>query len=177
MRNELRRVLIVGPVASGKTTLSVRMARTLDLPVFHTDAITFGPGFVDRGADEVATEMRQILRLGNWIIDGYCPMEIETQLADADAIVLLDPPRLIRLWRLLQRAIKNWAHEFPEMTGTGCVYDARALWLDLYWGILRYPTSYWIRLLRSLEAYCKVGKVHRLVTTGEVRAYLNRITA
>jgi adenylate kinase family enzyme len=99
----VRRVAIIGPGGSGKSMLARELGRRLDLPVTHLDVLFWQPGWVEPDRDEWEALNRQLVQGERWILDGNYGGTMEIRLAAADTIVLLDPPPLLCIWRVVQR--------------------------------------------------------------------------
>ena len=44
----MKRIMVVGCPGSGKSTMAIRIAQKLDLPVVHLDQIHYAPGWQER---------------------------------------------------------------------------------------------------------------------------------
>ena len=44
----MKRIMVVGCPGSGKSTVAIRIAQKLDLPVVHLDQIHYAPGWQER---------------------------------------------------------------------------------------------------------------------------------
>ena len=94
---------IIGPGGSGKSRLARELGRRLDLPVIHLDDLFWKPGWVESDREEWEALNRQLVQGERWILDGNYGGTMEIRLASADTIVLLDPPPLLCIWRVLRR--------------------------------------------------------------------------
>jgi len=96
-------VAIIGPGGSGKSRLARELGRRLDLPVIHLDDLFWKPGWVESDREEWEALNRQLVQGERWILDGNYGGTMEIRLDAADTIVLLDPPPLLCIWRVLRR--------------------------------------------------------------------------
>jgi len=105
MKSEIiRRIVIIGNSGGGKTTLSRRLHRIHQLPLFHVDSIQFLPGMQIRNHHESIAVLTDIQNQENWIIEGYGPLDIlEKRLALADRVVFIDFP----LWKHMYWSLKR----------------------------------------------------------------------
>jgi adenylate kinase family enzyme len=99
----VQRVAIIGPGGSGKSMLARELGRRLDLPVTHLDVLFWQPGWVEPDRDEWEALNRELVRGERWILDGNYGGTMEIRLAAANTIVLLDPPPLLCIWRVVRR--------------------------------------------------------------------------
>jgi adenylate kinase family enzyme len=101
-----KRVVILGPGASGKSTLAVRLREITGLPVIELDKIFWQPGLVATPRDQWTDVQRALVQKEAWIMDGDLgPYDaVETRLRAADTIVFLDPSLMRSVWRALRRS-------------------------------------------------------------------------
>lgn len=104
------KILIVGIVASGKTTLARKLSNELEIPFYEGDCIAWGfPGEkrYKRSEEEQAEIIENINKNDNWIVEGT-PRESQKILYEyADKIIFLDTPLAIRKYRIVLRFIKQ----------------------------------------------------------------------
>jgi adenylate kinase family enzyme len=108
----VRRVEVVGPSCSGKTTTARRLAAILGVPYIELDALHHDAGWVEASAELLQERVRAALDAApdGWVVDGTYFGKLGTLVLDrADTIVWLDIPfrTAIRrvLWRTLRRAL------------------------------------------------------------------------
>src|ERR1700754_1414770 len=116
----MRRILIVGNSGGGKATLARRLGEKLKLPVIHLDVIFWKPGWGEIGDDLFRVEVERALRAPEWICDGNFAGTGDLRMPLADAIVWLDEPRIVCLFRAIMRAVTyRGRHKRPDMA-EGC---------------------------------------------------------
>lgn len=98
----MRRIAVVGPVASGKTTLARLLGARLGLPVVELDDVYWRGGRTFSDAEWRAAH-RHLLAPERWIIAGDHREVAGDRFAAADTIVWLDLPRWVCWWRALRR--------------------------------------------------------------------------
>jgi|ERR1700758_1317652 hypothetical protein len=88
----MKRVIIIGPGASGKSTLAVQLGEITGLPVIELDKLFWRPGLVETPRDQWIELQQNLVRQNEWIMDGDLgPYDaIEVRLAAADTIIFLD---------------------------------------------------------------------------------------
>lgn len=103
-----QRIAVIGNSCAGKTTLSRRLARIHELPLFHVDSIQFIDGMKIRPHLESISILEKIHSENSWIIDGYGPLDIlEKRFEICDRIVFLDFPLWQHYWWALKRVLKS----------------------------------------------------------------------
>ena len=114
-----RRVMIVGGPGSGKSTLARRLGAITGLPVHHVDRIHWLPGWVERARDEKVAMARAVEAGERWVFEGGLSATYATRAARADAVVWLDLPVALRLWRVVRRGVVGRGRTRPDLT-PGC---------------------------------------------------------
>ncbi|QTH40751.1 hypothetical protein J4772_24705 [Cohnella sp. LGH] len=106
----MKKVLITGIVASGKTTLAKRLSETLNIPWYELDRIVHHrteTGRYKRTADEQIEVIKDIDSHGEWIIEGTDRPSYRCLFEMADTILFLDTPLWKRRIRILTRFLKQ----------------------------------------------------------------------
>lgn len=102
----MRRVIVVGPGAAGKSTLAARLGELTGLPVIELDKLFWRPGLVPTPREQWAAIQRQLAAKESWIMDGDLgPYDVvHVRLRAADTIVFLDFSPLRCAWRAIRRS-------------------------------------------------------------------------
>lgn len=106
----LSKIYIVGNVASGKTTLSKKLSKKLNIPCYELDSIVWEDtheGHYKRTPEQQATIINEINNTRDWIIEGTYRKSCYQLFNMADKIIFLDPPIWIRKYRIFIRFIKQ----------------------------------------------------------------------
>ena len=103
----MKRIMVVGCPGSGKSTVAIRIAQKLDLPVVHLDQIHYAPGWQERTEVEKTRLATRAEQADRWVIDGNLSANYPHRLSRADCCVWLDIPLRIRLWRVLKRRLSG----------------------------------------------------------------------
>lgn len=164
----MQRVLVVGSGGSGKSTVAREVGARLGLPVVHLDRHFWRAGWVETPRDEWAEVVSALVAAERWVMDGNYSGKIDLRLARADAVVLLDLPRLLCLTRVLRRWSRYRGSTRPDMT-PGC--PERLDWAFVHW-IWAYPRQPRQRILTAVHDAGADDRLIRLRSTGEVDRWL-----
>jgi adenylate kinase family enzyme len=102
----MKRVVILGRGAAGKTTLARQLGEIAGLPVIELDKLFWRSGLVPIPRAEWTELQEQLVQRDSWILDGDLGSHdaVEMRLRAADTIVLLDFSLFRCTWRALRRA-------------------------------------------------------------------------
>jgi adenylate kinase family enzyme len=101
----MKRVVIVGRGAAGKSTLAVRLSELTGLPVVELDKVFWRTGLTATPPEEWAATQRELARRPTWIMEGDLgPYDVlDVRLREADTVIMLDFPLTTCAWRALRR--------------------------------------------------------------------------
>ncbi|MCT7981745.1 hypothetical protein NG796_00405 [Laspinema sp. A4] len=107
----MKKIAIIGPKGSGKTTLAHHLCSIVNVEVIHADAILGQSGQSGTNEFQGKTRLESYLQQPAWIIEGdgdpTNPEFIyEQRFAAADTIIWLDLPQTVCVWRLLKRLVQ-----------------------------------------------------------------------
>jgi len=129
------KILVIGSGGSGKTTFARRLAARTGLPLIHLDALFWRPGWDPTPPAQWHAQVEELVRREAWIMDGNYGGTLDIRLAACDAVVFLDIPRLVCLWRVLRRQLQHGGQNRAELPA-GC--PERLSWEFVKW-IWTYP--------------------------------------
>ena len=102
------KILIVGIVASGKTTLAKKLSKLLGIKHYEIDSVVHDDvNNVKRSEKEQKKIFNDINREVNWLIEGTLRKHLFYLCNMADKIIYLDIPLNIRKRRIFTRFIKQ----------------------------------------------------------------------
>ena len=96
---------MVGTSGSGKTALARRLAERLGYPHVELDALHWNANWTATPPEEFRLRVAQAVDGEAWVVDGNYSAVRDIVWDRADAIVWLDYPLPIILWRLLRRTV------------------------------------------------------------------------
>jgi adenylate kinase family enzyme len=91
----MRRVSVIGPSCSGKTTTARRLAGILGVPHIELDGLHYGPNWTEAPAELMQERVSEALDAapGGWVVDGNYFGKVGPLVLDrADTIVWIDVP-------------------------------------------------------------------------------------
>jgi len=149
----VKRVIIVGPGASGKSTLAARLAEMTGLPVIELDKLFWRPGLTATPGDQWADVQRQLAARESWIMDGDLgPYDIlDIRMQAADTIVFLDFSPLRCAWRAIRRS-RERADFWKWLLTYRC--RCRPLSLRANAGLAGDAYIYLLRTPRAVRRFC-----------------------
>src|SRR5215467_6910124 len=102
----MRRVVILGPGASGKSTLAIHLGKITGLPVIELDKVFWRPGLAATPRDQWIKLQERLVEENGWIIDGDLgPYDaVEVRLKAADTVIFLDFSLVRCAWRAIRRS-------------------------------------------------------------------------
>ncbi len=102
----MKRVVIIGRGASGKSTLARRLGDITGLPVTEVDKIFWQPGLIATPREQWVSVQEELVARDRWIIEGDLgPYDaVEVRLRAADTIIFLDFSLARCVWRAIRRS-------------------------------------------------------------------------
>ena len=167
----MRRVVIIGPGASGKSVLARQLGEITGLPVIELDKIFWQSGLVETPRHQWVELQQKLVRENEWIMDGDLgPYDaIEVRLRAADTIIFLDFSFLRCAWRAVRRSRERvdfwlWLLKYR--------WESRPLLIK---AIASHAPTATVKLLRNPEAVARF--VAEVVRDNEARQTTRRPTA
>lgn len=113
----MQRIIIIGSCGAGKSTLAIKLAQKLNLPLVHLDKLRFIGNWQERPREEFDKLLLAELEKPRWIIDGNYNRTIPLRMQHCDTVIFLDFPRLVCMWGVMKRVIKYHGRTRPDMGG------------------------------------------------------------
>src|SRR3954453_18041510 len=102
----MRRVVILGRGAAGKSTAATRLAGSTGLPLIELDGYFWRPGLAPRAADDWTRIQHSLAAAPEWIMDGDLgPYDVLVpRLRRADTVLVLDFSLARCAWQAVRRS-------------------------------------------------------------------------
>lgn len=167
------RIAITGPSGSGKTTLAAELARTAGFRLIEIDALHHGPNWESCRLEILRERVLAATDGDDWVTDSTYHSMLGNLVAErADALVWLDLPVHLVMWRLLWRT--HLRKRRKTVLWNGNVEPGwRASWGSLIWPAFKAA----FENRRTYPARYSQFRVHRLRSDAAVRAFVQSIQA
>jgi adenylate kinase family enzyme len=127
-----QRIVVVGCSGSGKSTLARKLGQRLALPVVHLDVLHYLPGWTRASLADFRDRVTKAHQGEAWISEGnFASWTFDIRLPRAAALIALDRPRWLCLWRVFRRAAIERANR-PDLPD-GCAEQIDHDLLDYIW--------------------------------------------
>lgn len=166
------RIVILGNAGSGKSTLSRILGARFDYPVTHLDRLFWGPGWTKPVPEEFRTKVRQAINAPKWVSEGNYPRRtFDLRLPKADLIIWLNTPRIVCLFRVLIRSLRN--KKRPDMP-VGCTEEINSEFISFLQYVWNFENSYrpQIEKLRIIHGH-NVPVIH-LKNKRQIKQFLSK---
>jgi adenylate kinase family enzyme len=104
--DDVKRLLVLGPGGSGKSTFAVSLGRATGVPVIELDARFWSADLEAMPRDDWANAQEELAQHDAWIMDGDLgPYDVlHVRLRAAASVVILDLPAIVCVWRSVRRS-------------------------------------------------------------------------
>ena len=113
----MKKVLLIGNAGAGKTTFAHKLASKRCLPLIHLDKLYWCGNWEHLSREEFDLALQAELDKPQWIIDGNFNRTIPLRLSHCDTVFFFDLPRIVCLWGITRRVLKNRGKTRPDMGG------------------------------------------------------------
>ncbi|WP_246247486.1 DNA topology modulation protein FlaR [Piscibacillus halophilus] len=111
MKPIYKKIHIIGSVGSGKTTLAKYLSERYNIPYYELDNVVWErhpSGDIRRDEKSRQNYINSIVNSKHWIIEGaYTEKWVSNSFEQADIIIFLNPKYSVRVYRIIQRFIKQ----------------------------------------------------------------------
>jgi adenylate kinase family enzyme len=145
----MKRIVVIGSGGAGKSTFSRRLGEATGIEVIHLDSVFWRPGWEPTPKPEWATKVAEMVRRDSWIMDGNFGGTRKARIKACDAVIMLDVPRYVCLYRVIKRAIKFRGKSRPDMAA-GCNEKIDLEFLSWVWN---YPRRGRKRAFEEIKEY------------------------
>jgi adenylate kinase family enzyme len=154
----MERVVIVGPGASGKSTLATLLGAITGLPVVELDQVFWQPGLNARPRGQWLEIQTKLVAKEKWILDGDLgPYDaIDVRLQAADTVIFLDFSLVRCVWRAVRRSRER---------------------LDFWLWLLTYPYKNRPFVKRAIRDHASQATLHVLRNPKTVSRFVSAVAA
>ncbi|MBN8586533.1 MAG: AAA family ATPase [Ignavibacteria bacterium] len=100
-----KKILIIGPNGSGKTTIGKKLAAKTGLPFYELDYYSWQPNWVETDYTLFRNKTIELTSLEEWIIDGNYARNQDVTLPACDTVIWLDVPHYVSVYRTFKRSV------------------------------------------------------------------------
>jgi len=164
----MKRILVIGSGGAGKSTVSEELHKILHFPIIRLDEQYWKSGWVRPEHDEWEKKIKDLIQKDEWIMDGNYQPTLELRLSRADAIIFMDTPRLICLFRLIKRRFTKPKTEIAP----GCVERLDRKFMSYIW---RYEKTQRPKIIKLLEKYKGEKEIYVIHSKKEMWSFLKTL--
>jgi adenylate kinase family enzyme len=152
----MKRVVILGRGASGKSTLARRLGEITGLPVMELDKVFWRSGLVATPRDEWVAAQELLVARDGWIIDGDLGQfdAVETRLRAADTVIFLDFSFLCCALRAIRRSRER---------------------IDFWWWVLAYRWQSRPVLLKAIADCAPGAELHVFRDPNSLQRFVDQL--
>src|SRR5947207_224561 len=166
----MNKILVIGPGGAGKSTFAKQLGEILGIEVVHLDSLYWQAGWIEPPKREWAAKLSEVLGRYAWIIDGNYSGSLQQRLKACDAVVFLDLPRVLCVWRVLKRVARYHNTIRPDMA-QGCRERLSFEFLVWIWNYRRKTRP---KILKLLQEHEGDREIIRLQSSAQVEQFLSR---
>jgi adenylate kinase family enzyme len=167
----VRRIVVIGPLGAGKSTLALKLGRLLGIQVHHLDWLYWGDSWTPTPPAEWQALLDRIVAGESWIVDGNFTGSLPQRLAAADLVIYLDISPLRSTVRATRRRILHRWRRAPGVPGgSRPMFDAQ-----LFRWIWTFPRRKRPDLLEQLRQPSVADKAVILRNPREVKRFVRSL--
>ncbi|HJU94119.1 MAG TPA: DNA topology modulation protein [Pyrinomonadaceae bacterium] len=164
----MKRVLVIGPGGSGKSTFARRLGQILDIEVKHLDRYYWRGGWTKPSEEDWLNTVNELIAGDSWILDGNYGGTLPLRVERCDTIIFLDMPRLLCVWRVTKRRLLYRKHSRPDMA-EGCAEKLDREFISWVWNYSRRSRP---RVLKLINENSERKKIVWLRSDADVNRFL-----
>lgn len=175
MKDNVKKIAVIGSPGSGKTTLTKKLGSMLKLPIYHLDHHFWEENWQGKDEERWGGIVKDLSSNSEWIIDGDYFNTIKMRMDSADMIVYLNFSKWLCLWRICKRLFLSYGKTRSDMPA-GCKEK-------LNWQFINFVKFVWdyhkIRkpiILDMLKSYRGIKTVYIFKNNEELDNFCHNIT-
>jgi len=151
----LKKIMIIGSAGAGKSTLARKLEEITEIEAIHMDTLFWTKDWIPVSQEELFEKVEKIVERDSWIIDGNYSKSMDIRFDSADAIIFLDIPLWLCLYRVIKRRIIYANKTRPDMA-KGC--KEKIDWEFTQW-IINYHRKKKKKVCNKINSYANSKKV------------------
>ncbi|HJU92488.1 MAG TPA: DNA topology modulation protein [Pyrinomonadaceae bacterium] len=167
----MKRVLVIGPGGSGKSTFARRLGEILGIEVKHLDSFYWRAGWTKPSNENWLKKVDELISGESWIIDGNFGGTLARRVERCDTIIFLDMPRLLCVWRVTKRRLTYRNRSRPDMA-EGCAEKLDFEFISWVWNYSNRSRPKVVKLINENKAS---KKIVWLRSNADVEKFLNQL--
>lgn len=168
----MKKILIIGCGASGKSTLARKLGHMLQIPVIHLDMFFWRSGWEETESNEWRNIVSELCKKETWIMDGNFGESADLRYAAADTVIFLDRSPIVCLSRWFKRYLRFRRGGRPDMT-EGCIEKFDLEYLKWIWKFTKKSRP---QIFKRIEKFGTHAKFVRLTSEKDVKNFLLNIS-
>lgn len=151
----MKRVLVIGPGGSGKSTFARRLGQIRGIQVLHLDSFYWRAGWTKPANEDWIKTVDELIGGESWIVDGNYGGTLAQRVERCDTIIFLDMPRMLCLWRVTKRRLTYRNRSRPDMA-EGCTEKLDPEFISWIWNYPSRSRPKVVKLLNENQARKKI---------------------
>ena len=159
MKQDMKRINVIGTSGSGKSTVSHQIAEKLNLPYIELEELCWQSNWTELSDAEFFPKVQKAVSSDGWVLDGTYPRTRHIKWERVQMVVYLDLPLHIVLYRVLRRTLLY-------------IFKGQLLWAgnkETFW---RAFFSYDSIILWSLKTFFKNRKDYLIVSKSSTYSHI-----
>ena len=109
MKDNIRKIYIIGPVGSGKTTLANKLSKKMNIKMYELDKVVWDDdnGNIKRDLDDIDKRFRKIIEKSSWIIEDVGRKKFREGIKKSEVVYYLNLSKKDIYLRCITRWIKQ----------------------------------------------------------------------
>lgn len=140
----MKRIIVVGTTASGKSTLARKLSQILEIPHVQLDVLYWGPNWTEVGDEVFFNRIQTAVQSDSWVVDGNYSRANHLTWPHADTVIWIDLPFWINFYQNTSRALMRAITKEELWPGTNNRESFRMLFSKdsiLWWFLKTYKSN------------------------------------
>lgn len=169
----MKRIVVFGKPASGKSTLSKDLSAVTGLSLFPLDLIEYEKNGERVSAEIYAAKHSELIAADSWIIEGLGTIPSFWERIDAaDTLIYVDLPYRVSYWWVVKRLLKSplvkplgWPKGSSVLKGTKAGFK-----------YLKLSPKFWTsELFEKIRSRDETKNIYRITSVKELNEFANNI--